>query len=167
MTFRDNCVPLPQMDNQSRKRKLTKSDNEKANHRNGLVPNGLGKKFAMVCFFVIWLGQFPFSSLIVHLRKGHTVVSKHHGKKVKPNRRLKKNFLLFCPVSIVFCRGIRISLINVVHVGRNPTDICTSNAFCIPMLIYKQFCNIFKVSLSLYMYMCQTAFYTGFADIAN
>ena len=28
------------------------------------------------------------------------------------NRRLKKNFSFFCAVSIVFCRGIRLSLIR-------------------------------------------------------
>ena len=38
------------------------------------------------------LVSYLFSSLILHLRKGHTVVSKRHGKKVKPNSRFKKNF---------------------------------------------------------------------------
>ena len=56
------------------KKELTKSDIEKQTMAMDLV-------------------RFLFSSLILHLRKGHTVVSKRHGKKVKPNRRFKKNFL--------------------------------------------------------------------------
>ena len=52
----------------------------------------------MVCFSLSDLVSFLFSSLFVHLRKGHTVVSKRHGKKVKPNRWLKKIFFVsFCP----------------------------------------------------------------------
>ena len=43
MIFRDNYVPLPQMEIKE-KRKLTKSDIKKTNHGNGLVPNGTGKK---------------------------------------------------------------------------------------------------------------------------
>ena len=35
----------------------------------------------------------PLPQMENQLRKGHTVVSKRHGKKVKPNRRFKKNFL--------------------------------------------------------------------------
>ena len=69
-------------------------------------------------FSISDLVSFLFSSLILHLRKGHTVVSKRHGKKVKPNRRFKKNFLFFCPVSIVFCRVIRISLIYGAFVSK-------------------------------------------------
>ena len=83
------------------------------NAEKNFVPVPFGTKpLPWFVFSISDMVSFLFSSLILHLRKGHTVVSKRHGKKVKPNHRFKKNFC-FCPVSIVFCRGIRISLIMI------------------------------------------------------
>ena len=56
------------------------------------VPFGT-KPLPWFVFSISDMVSFLFSSLILHLRKGHTVVSKRHGKKVKPNRRFKENFL--------------------------------------------------------------------------
>ena len=54
-------------------------------------------------FLLCDLVSFLFSSLIVHLRKGHTVVSIHHGKKREAKSSVKKEFFVFlshlnCPL---------------------------------------------------------------------
>ena len=69
-----------------------------------LVPFGT-KPLPWFVFSISDLVSFLFSSLILHLRKGHTVVSKRRGKKVKPNRRFKKIFLFFVLSQLSFVVG--------------------------------------------------------------
>ena len=120
MTFRDNCLPLPQMENQRRKKETDHVRYRKTNHGNGLVPNGTG-----------------------------------HGKKVKPNRRFKKNFFVFCPVSIVFCRGIRISLI-MIFTGEDyeKLNLCSAHP--------EPFCHLFSVQKACVPLPCHAIFVLSF-----
>ena len=74
----------------------------------GYVPLTAGTLWK-VSFWTVW--NLRWLPIIVSL---DTLTSRslrrRKSKKVKPNRRFKKIFFVFCPVSIVFCRGIRISL---------------------------------------------------------
>ena len=62
-------------------------------------------------FFVIWLGNFPFFFFDCPPEEGAHSCLGTSWEKSETKSSVKKEVFVFCPVSIVFCRGIRISLI--------------------------------------------------------